>query len=268
MISLKRNNKGELKEAIGLRKKKNSMYSPHQYEPFKISRSKFGDFLTCKRCFYLDRVKGLEQPKTPGWALNLAVDFLLKKEFDHYRKIQKPHPIMKKNNLNFVPFEHNEIDNWRDSLRGGISYLDKATNLIIYGGPDDIWYDLKSKQLVVVDYKAQSKKIVLEKRQYLNDPFHQGYKLQMDTYVHILRKMGFKTSDKSYFLVCNAEKTYEAFNAKLLFETKLIEYDTKTDWIDESIKDMKKILDSKELPKRNIHCENCAYLEQGGIIVN
>ncbi len=81
MISLKRNNKGELKEAIGLRKRKNSIYSTDQSEPFKISRSKFGDFLTCERCFYLDRVRGLEQPKTPGWALNLAVDFLLKKEF-------------------------------------------------------------------------------------------------------------------------------------------------------------------------------------------
>ena len=127
----------------------------------------------------------------------------------------------------------------------GISYLDKTTNLIIYGGPDDIWYDRESEELIVVDYKAQSKKIVIEKQQYLNDPFHQGYKLQMDTYVHILRKMGFKTANKSYFLVCNAEKTYEAFNAKLLFETKLIDYDAKTDWIDESIKDMKKILDAQ-----------------------
>ena len=175
---------------------------------------------------------------------------------------------MKSNNLNFIPFQHKEIDNWRDSLRGGISYLDEGTNLILYGGPDDIWYDLENEELVVVDYKAQSKKIAIERNQYLSDPFHQGYKLQMDTYVHILKKMGFKASNKSYFLVCNAEKTYDAFNEKLSFDTKLICYDAKTDWIDESIKNMKKILDSKKLPDRNIYCENCAYLVQGGLIVN
>ena len=32
----------------------------------------------------------------PGWALNVTVDELLKKEFDLYRKEQKPHPIMVK----------------------------------------------------------------------------------------------------------------------------------------------------------------------------
>jgi hypothetical protein len=29
--------------------------------------------------FYLDRVKGLKEPSMPGWALNIAVDELIKK---------------------------------------------------------------------------------------------------------------------------------------------------------------------------------------------
>ena len=61
----------------------------------------------------------------PGWALNVAVDELLKKEFDLYRKEQKPHPIMVKHNLNFVPYQHKDLDTWRNSLKGGISYLDE-----------------------------------------------------------------------------------------------------------------------------------------------
>ena len=93
MISLKRNNKGELVPATGLRNRESSIYSPNQTEQFKISRSKFNDFLTCKRCFYLDRVKGLISPSMPGWTLNETTDILLKKEFDVCREMQTPHPI-------------------------------------------------------------------------------------------------------------------------------------------------------------------------------
>ena len=88
MISLKRNSKGQLVPAPGLRSRSSSVYTPNQTDPFKISRSKFNDFLTCKRCFYLDRVKGLASPSTPGWTLNETTDLLLKKEFDLCREMQ------------------------------------------------------------------------------------------------------------------------------------------------------------------------------------
>ena len=155
-MGLKRDSKGNLVEVNPLRNRKGSVYKKGTNEPFKISRSKFSSFLDCKRCFYLDRVKGLKEPGMPGWSLNVAVDELLKKEFDLLRSQKKPHPIFKKHNLNFIPFEHEELDNWRNSLSGGISYLDKDTNLEIHGGVDDIWYDLDKEELVVVDYKAQS----------------------------------------------------------------------------------------------------------------
>ena len=71
-----------MKEAQSFRTRKSSFYDKKSNTPFKISRSKFNYFLECKRCFYLDRVKGLKEPSMPGWALNNAVDELLKKEFD------------------------------------------------------------------------------------------------------------------------------------------------------------------------------------------
>ena len=86
MISLKRNTKKELVPATGKRSRSSSIYSPNQSEPYKVSRSKFNDFLTCQRCFYLDRVKGLVSPTTPGWTLNETTDLLLKKEFDLCRE--------------------------------------------------------------------------------------------------------------------------------------------------------------------------------------
>jgi hypothetical protein len=45
----------------------------------------------------------------PGWALNSAVDDLLKKEFDKHREAETPHPIMKEYNLNFIPFQSSMI---------------------------------------------------------------------------------------------------------------------------------------------------------------
>ena len=74
-----------MKDAVSFRTRKASIYDKKSNTPFKISRSKFFNFMSCKRCFYLDRVKGLKEPSMPGWALNVAVDELLKKEFDQYR---------------------------------------------------------------------------------------------------------------------------------------------------------------------------------------
>ena len=98
-MGIKRNSKGELAEVNPLRTRKGSVYIRGINEKFKISRSKFSSFLDCKRCFYLDRVKGLKDPGMPGWSLNVAVDELLKKEFDLLRSQKKPHPIFKKHNV-------------------------------------------------------------------------------------------------------------------------------------------------------------------------
>jgi hypothetical protein len=49
---------------------------------WKLSRSKIDLFLECPRCFYLDNKLGLKRPPGYPFALNSAVDLLLKKEFD------------------------------------------------------------------------------------------------------------------------------------------------------------------------------------------
>ena len=49
-------------------------YKPGQNKVFPISRSKFGEYLKCKRCFYLNTIKGLKSPSMPGWPLNSATD--------------------------------------------------------------------------------------------------------------------------------------------------------------------------------------------------
>ena len=49
MVSIKKNNKGELQNALGKRTRSTSIYSPGQNNIFKISRSKFSNFLDCSR---------------------------------------------------------------------------------------------------------------------------------------------------------------------------------------------------------------------------
>ena len=206
MISLKRNSKLELVEATGIRVRQSSMYTPNQNEDFKISRGKFSDFLTCPRCFYLDRVKGLASPGMPGCTLNETTDLLLKKEFDDCREKQTAHRIFEENNLNhLVPFAHPDMDKWRDSLRNGL--ITKFENIILTGGVDDIWQDTNTKKLIVVDYKSQANRNMVETWSYLSSPYHEGYKVQMDFYAFLLKEMNFEVDETSYFLVCNADRT-------------------------------------------------------------
>jgi len=95
MISLKRNSKGELVDAKGLRSRESSIYSPNQTEDFKISRSRFEDFKKCPRCFYLRLVTGFQEPGIPQFKLNELTDTLLKKEFDECRKNKKTYTTHK-----------------------------------------------------------------------------------------------------------------------------------------------------------------------------
>ena len=269
MIDLKRNSKKELIIATGLRSRNSSSYSPHQKEDFKISRGKFSNFLTCKRCFYLDRVKGLDIPGTPGWTLNETTDLLLKKEFDYCRERQIPHRIFIENQLNnVVPFDHPEIDNWRDSLHKGLMLRHKDTNIILTGGVDDIWQDNISKKLIVVDYKSQAKLGRLDKKDYLEDPYHEAYKIQMDFYAYLLSGMGFDVHQTSYFLVCNAKRDDQEFNKRMNFDEYLVPYNWNIDWIENKIDEMVNLMNESQIPEPNPSCKNCAYSEQYARVIN
>ena len=59
--------------------------------------------------------------------------------------------------MNVVPFQHKEIDEWRRNFCG-FEVFDKDLNLELKGAVDDVWIDLKTKELIIVDYKSTSKK--------------------------------------------------------------------------------------------------------------
>jgi hypothetical protein len=151
------------------------------------------------------------------------------------------------------------MDAWRDALRGGIIQKFEDTNIILTGGVDDIWLNTKTDELIVVDYKSQASLNEVEPISYLNNVYHEGYKLQMDFYNYLLNCRGFKTSPISYFLVVNADRTADGFNEQMKFSETLIPYENDVSWIPNKIKEMIATMNSNSVPDSHESCENCAY---------
>lgn len=238
-------------------KKQRFLYGSNPDEPFKISRSKIDLFLECPRCFYLNRKLGLERPSMPGWALNSAVDQLLKNEFDLLRKKSESHKLMIKYGIDAVPFNHPDLPVWRDDTYQHIGawVLHEKTNLKICGIIDDIWINAKNKEVFIVDYKATSTSQEIS----LDDEYKQGYKKQMEVYQWIFRKMGFKVAKTGYFLFANAGRNRPKFDGKLEFEISIIPYKGDDSWVEPTIFEIKKCLESDKIPPSGEKCEYCAY---------
>lgn len=238
--------------------RKSNLYSPGVREPFRLSRTKIDLFLECPRCFYLDRRLGISRPGGPGFPLNSAVDNLLKNEFDLLRQKGQAHELMKKYRIDAVPFNHQDLSIWRDDSHKylGACVLDKKTNLEISGIIDDVWIN-RNKEFLIVDYKATStsKEISLE------DEYKQGYKKQMEIYQWIFRQMGFKVNNTGYFVFANAARNRPKFDGRLEFELSIIPYVGNDAWIEDTLGEIKKCLDSDEIPKPSPNCEHCYYRE-------
>ncbi len=234
--------------------KRKSVYDPESEMPFRLSRSKIDLFLNCPRCFYLDRKLGVGQPPGYPFSLNSAVDFLLKKEFDIHRAKNTAHPLMKSYKIDAVPFKHEQIEEWRDALRRGITFLHEQTNLFITGGVDDVWIN-PNKELIIVDYKATSKNGEVG----IDAEWQIAYKRQMEIYQWLFKKNGFKVSDTGYFVYCNGCTDKEAFDGKLEFDVKVIPYKGDGSWIEQTIFDIYKCLQSDEIPLPDQDCDFCRY---------
>ena len=232
------------------------LYDPNAKEAFKVSRSKIDLFIECPRCFYLDRRIGVSRPQGFPFNLNSAVDTLLKKEFDIHRNQKTPHPLMDSYGIDAVPFQHEKMDIWRENFTGVETFYE-PTNFVVFGAVDDIWVD-KNNTLMVVDYKATSKNEEVN----LDAEWQDGYKRQMEVYQWLLRQNGFKVSDTGYFVYANGKRDREAFDGKLEFDIKLIPYEGKADWIEKTLMNMKKCLDTNEIPKASPTCEYCTYINK------
>lgn len=236
-------------------------YKPHRKAEWnyggpnwKLSRSKIDLFLECPRCFYTDNKLGVARPPGFPFSLNSAVDKLLKKEFDAHRAKKTAHPLMQKYKIDAVPLQHPKIEEWRDSLRAGVATRHAPTGFLVRGGVDDVWVR-PDGELIVVDYKATAKDGEVN----LDAEWQDGYKRQMEVYQWLFRQNGFQVSDTGYFVYVNGKTDRAAFDARLEFDVKVIPYTGKTDWVEPTLRDIKKCLDSENIPSPAKDCDYCTY---------
>lgn len=246
-------------------KRYKTAYTPGSKTPYKLSRSKIDLFIECPRCFYLDRRLWVSRPDTPPYTLNNAVDALLKNEFDLLRKNGEKHALMAKYHINAVPFQHPDLPNWRDDVRRytGACTIHQKTNLQVCGIVDDLWVN-KKKELIIVDYKATSTTRTIN----LDDEWKAGYKRQMEIYQWIFRQNGFTVADTGYFVFANAKKDNAKFDAKLEFELSIVPYKGNPNWVEKTLVEIKKTLDSDTIPQPSPKCKYCSYRREAGVKIN
>ncbi len=223
--------------------------------PFSVSRSKIDLFIECPLCLYLDARHGVKRPSGPRFTLNLAVDELLKREFDEFRAMAAQHPLMAEFGIDAVPLKHPKLDEWRENFKG-IRHDHAATGLTVFGAVDDLWVSA-SGEVHVVDYKATAKDEPVES---LDDSrWHNQYRRQIEVYQWLLRRVGLRVSTTGYFLYVTGKKAASSFDGIFEFEQRIIPFEGDDSWIDKTLVSLKKCLDSDSAPAASSTCEFCAY---------
>tara|TARA_X000001036_G_C20487710_1_gene728457 strand:+ start:87 stop:800 length:714 start_codon:yes stop_codon:yes gene_type:complete len=229
----------------------------------KLSRSKWDNFIKCPLCFYLQEKYKIKPPSTPGYPINSRVDALLKEEFDDFRAKKKPHPIFKEYNLNFVPYDLKKeiLDKYRNN-RQGVRAISLKTKIELYGALDDLWFNKDTEEIVVVDYKATSNK-KLEDYTSSKKYYHKAYLRQLDFYSYLLKLNGFKVHDTGYWLICNgANEKQNNFDKRIVFKTTLLSYKLSSDYIEDTLVELKECLDSENSPTSGENCDNCRWYNE------
>ena len=233
--------------------RRRKLYVPTDPEPFPVSRSKIDLFRECPRCFYLDRRQGIGRPSGPPFLLNSAVDQLFKNEFDAYRELGEPHPIMADSGRNLLPARHDELDKWRHNFTG-VRVHHEATNFTLFGAIDDLWEDQDTGEYLIADYKSTAKKDAVTV-----DNVWPGYWSQLDFYQYLVRGRGYKVSSLGYLVYANGDKKRSSFDGALHFNVSLISKECDDSWVDGTVSAAHAVLQSDEAPAVEDGCKYCQY---------
>jgi len=196
----------------------------------------------------------------PPFLINSTIDALLKKEFDEYRKLKKPHPYMIESGIDAIPYSHEKLDDWRHTFTG-VQVVHEPTNLLIFGAVDDLWVTPKG-DVMVVDYKATAKDKEITD---LDPPggWHDAYRRQMEVYQWLLRGNGLTVSNTGYFVYANGDTAAKVFAGVVKFRVHTFPYTGDASWVDKTIVDLKVCLDG-DIPAvgngpLGHGCDHCQY---------
>jgi hypothetical protein len=234
--------------------RKKNLFTPESKVAFGLSRTKLDSFLNCPRCFYVDRRLGVSPPNGPPFNINIAVDTLLKREFDNYRGRGVAHPYMARTGRNLIPYADHRLNAWRENFRG-VRSIHEESGLELFGAVDDLWLDTDTEEVIVVDYKATSKESEIN----LDADWQIAYKRQMEIYQWLLRRNGLKVADTGYFVYCNGRRDIDSFDGRVEFDIHILEYVGDDSWVKGALNDASACLRSSEVPEPSASCPQCGY---------
>lgn len=188
---------------------------------------------------------GVKRPPPFPYALNTAVDTLLKKEFDEYRKEGKVHPLIESHNIQAKLFPNQSLLNqWRSNF-SGIRYYDSNLDAVLFGAVDDV-LEFPDGKLAPLDYKSTGSSAA---------KVYDRFQLQLDIYTYLLEKNGFETSKKGYLAFYIVDKE-NGFKDRLPFRKELHEINTNPEDVPNLFSEAVSILKQTSPPP---HSQDCPY---------
>ena len=214
-------------------------------KPLLLSPNSLNLYLECPHCFWLDKNLGIKRPPPYPYALNSAVDALLKEEFDTYRAKNIPHPLLAENNIKAHLFSNQKLLNqWRNNF-AGIRYFDPQLEATLFGAVDDI-LEFSDGKLAALDYKSTGSTAA---------NVYDRFQLQLDTYTFLLEKNGYQTPRKGYLAFYIVDKS-RGFIDRLPFRKEVLEIETNPSDIYEIFKDAVGVLRQSNPPP---HSQDCLF---------
>ena len=258
-------------------------YKPDNPVPYELSRSAIEKMVSCEACFWLEKVKGIKTPSFPKFLLNTNTDTLLKKDFDACRG-ERPHPLMEAAGLGHLrPFAHPNMDKWVEAMQFGAAdhfHIDhEETNIRFGGGVDDVWENVESGELHIVDYKSTAQlakepkpidaSFIAPPENPAEKDYKGSYRRQMDMYQWIARRMGFDVSDTGFFVYVDGQHVGESgmlsgedpWQAWMRFNVSVITYEADDSWVEGALRRAKHLVSQEGLcPDHSADCEHGIYL--------
>ena len=223
-------------------------------KPIKLSPSSLNLYLECPCCFWLDKKMGIRRPQPYPYALNAAVDLLLKQEFDSYRQKGEPHPLLVAHNIQAKLFSNQELLNqWRNNF-SGIRYFDEELEATIFGAVDDV-LEFPDGKLAPLDYKSTGSSV---------PKVYDRFQLQMDIYTFLLEKNGYTTPRKGCLAFYVVDKK-NGFEDRLPFRKEIHIIDTDPTYVQGIFEEAVNLL-RKDSP--SLHSPECQYGKWLGQIVS
>ncbi len=220
-------------------------------QPIQLSPSSLNLYLECPHCFWLGKKQGIKRPPAYPYALNLAVDILLKQEFDSYRAKGEVHPLISAHNIPAKLFPNQDLLNqWRSNFTG-IRFYDPDLEATLFGAVDDI-LEFEDGKLAPMDYKSTGSQVA---------NVYDRFQLQMDVYTYLLEKNGFLTPKKGYLAFYIVDKK-NGFNDRLPFRKELHEIETNPSDVPELFKEAVLLLRETTPPPHSSDCKYGQWLKQ------